>query len=113
MHDSGRVQEKAKMSIILQTNRRNAKKDVEYSTDGYLSLIGKVTWREEHMFEIVRKERLNDTVVRMDIKAPAIAHKAQPGQFIIFRTFEDSERIPLTIAGPIGEKAPYQSFIRS
>ncbi len=51
------------------------------------------------MFEIVRKERLNDTVVRMDIKAPAIAHKAQPGQFIIFRTFEDSERIPLTIAG--------------
>ena len=56
------------------------------------------------MFEIVRKERLNDTVVRMEIKAPAIARRAQPGQFIIFRTFEDSERIPLTIAGYDREK---------
>lgn len=50
------------------------------------------------MFEIVRKEKLNPTVSKMVINAPAIAKKAQPGQFIIFRAFEDSERVPLTIA---------------
>lgn len=51
------------------------------------------------MFKIVKKERLNPTVTRMVIEAPFVARKAEPGQFIIFRAFEDSERIPLTIAG--------------
>ena len=51
------------------------------------------------MFQIVKKERLNPTVTRMVIRAPFVARKAEPGQFIIFRAFEDSERIPLTIAG--------------
>ena len=51
------------------------------------------------MFKIIKKERLNPTVSKMVIDAPFIARKAQPGQFIIFRTHEDSERVPLTIAG--------------
>ena len=50
------------------------------------------------MFTIVKKERLNPTVTRMVIRAPFVARKAEPGQFIIFRTHEDSERVPLTIA---------------
>ena len=50
------------------------------------------------MFTIVKKERLNPTVTRMIIEAPYVARKAEPGQFIIFRTHEDSERVPLTIA---------------
>ncbi len=50
------------------------------------------------MFQIVRKEQLNPTVMLMDIYAPLIAKKAQPGQFVILRTDEDGERIPLTIA---------------
>ena len=50
------------------------------------------------MFKIVSKEHLNPTVTRMVIEAPFIAKKAEPGQFIIFRAFEDSERVPLTIA---------------
>ena len=50
------------------------------------------------MFEIVKKERLNPTVTKMVIRAPFIARKAEPGQFIIFRAQEDSERVPLTIA---------------
>ena len=50
------------------------------------------------MFKIVKKERLNPTVTKMVIEAPFVAKKAEPGQFIIFRAFEDSERIPLTIA---------------
>ena len=50
------------------------------------------------MFTIVKKESLNPTVTRMVIEAPYVARKAEPGQFIIFRTHEDSERVPLTIA---------------
>jgi len=50
------------------------------------------------MFTIVKKERLNPTVTKMVVKAPFVARKAEPGQFIIFRAHEDSERVPLTIA---------------
>lgn len=50
------------------------------------------------MFNIVEKVALNDSVSKMVIDAPLIAKKAEPGQFIIFRAKEDSERIPLTIA---------------
>ncbi len=50
------------------------------------------------MFTILSKEVLNPTVVRMVIDAPAVARKAQPGQFIILRTDADGERIPLTVA---------------
>ncbi len=34
----------------------------------------------------------------MEIEAPAIARKAEPGQFIILRVDEAGERIPLTVA---------------
>ncbi len=50
------------------------------------------------MYPIVYKESLNPTVTRMDILAPRVAKKAQPGQFIILRVDENGERIPLTIA---------------
>ena len=50
------------------------------------------------MYKIVSKERLNPTVTKMVIEAPFVARKAEPGQFIIYRTHEDSERVPLTIA---------------
>ncbi len=51
------------------------------------------------MNKIIEKVSLNPTVTKMVIQAPLIAKKAQPGQFIIVRPLEDSERIPLTIAG--------------
>lgn len=50
------------------------------------------------MFKIVRKVVLNPSVKLMEIDAPYVARKAEPGQFIIFRIDEDGERIPLTIA---------------
>ncbi len=50
------------------------------------------------MYRIVKKEELNEQVTLMEIEAPLIARKAQPGQFIIFRVKEGGERIPLTIA---------------
>ncbi len=50
------------------------------------------------MVKIVRKKVLNPTVTLLEVEAPLIARKAQPGQFIIFRVDENGERIPLTIA---------------
>ena len=50
------------------------------------------------MYKIIKKIELNPTVTRMDIEAPLVAKKAEPGQFIILRTDEEGERIPLTIA---------------
>ena len=50
------------------------------------------------MYRIVKKQVLNPTVTRMDIEAPLIARKAEPGQFIILRVDEKGERIPLTVA---------------
>ena len=50
------------------------------------------------MYKILQKQFLNPTVCKMVIDATMIAKKAQPGQFIILRALEDSERIPLTIS---------------
>lgn len=51
------------------------------------------------MYKILNKKSLNKTVTMMDIYAPFVAAKAEPGQFIILRVDEEGERIPLTVAG--------------
>ena len=56
------------------------------------------------MYPIVKKRVLNETVTLMEIQAPLVARKAQPGQFIIFRIDKEGERVPLTIAGYDREK---------
>ena len=56
------------------------------------------------MYKILEKKALNPTVTKMVVDAPLVAHKAQPGQFIIFRATVDGERIPLTIADYDREK---------
>ncbi len=50
------------------------------------------------MYKILRKKILNPTVTLMEVDAPLVAKKAEPGQFIILRVDEDGERIPLTVA---------------
>lgn len=50
------------------------------------------------MYRIVRKEVLNPYVTLMDVEAPLVAKKAEPGQFIILRVDDEGERIPLTVA---------------
>jgi ferredoxin--NADP+ reductase len=51
------------------------------------------------MFEILeRSEMAQGTVVMNVIRAPKIAAKARPGQFVILRANETGERIPLTMA---------------
>ena len=56
------------------------------------------------MYKIVKKKALNPTVTLMEVEAPLIAKKAEPGQFIILRVDENGERIPLTVAGYDREK---------
>ena len=46
------------------------------------------------MYPIVRKEKLADNIILMDIKAPRVAKECLPGQFIIAKTDEVGERIP-------------------
>ena len=65
------------------------------------------------MYKITEKVALNPTVTKMVIEAPLIAKKAKPGQFIIVRPFEDSERIPLTWPVTTAKRALWISFSRS
>ena len=50
------------------------------------------------MYTILTKEMLTPTICRMVVKAPRLAAAALPGQFLIVRTDEKGERIPLTIS---------------
>ena len=50
------------------------------------------------MYKILKKRELNPTVTLMEVDAPFVARKAEPGQFIILRVDEEGERIPLTVA---------------
>ncbi|HZJ84277.1 MAG TPA: sulfide/dihydroorotate dehydrogenase-like FAD/NAD-binding protein [Syntrophomonadaceae bacterium] len=50
------------------------------------------------MFKITKKESLAKNIKLFDVYAPNIAKKAKPGQFVIVRSDEKGERIPLTIA---------------
>jgi len=49
------------------------------------------------MYTIIAKTPLSHNVSRMEILAPPVARKALPGQFVILRAMEHSERIPLTV----------------
>ena len=50
------------------------------------------------MFQIVDARLLAASVKQFKIKAPEIAKRRKPGQFIVLRVNEEGERIPLTIA---------------
>jgi ferredoxin--NADP+ reductase len=50
------------------------------------------------MYKILLRENLVPNIHLFKIKAPAVARKAKPGQFVVIRIDEKGERIPLTIA---------------
>ena len=56
------------------------------------------------MYKIVKKEILNENVILMEIAAPLVSKKCEPGQFIILMVSDEGERIPLTIADYNREK---------
>lgn len=49
------------------------------------------------MYKIKRRESLSENIFLIDVSAPRVAEKCLPGQFVIVRADEKSERIPLTI----------------
>lgn len=51
------------------------------------------------MFPIVEHETLAPLVHRMSVKAPMIAEKCKPGQFVILIVDERGERVPFTVSG--------------
>lgn len=56
------------------------------------------------MFKILKAKQLNEVIYLMEVEAPRVAAHCLPGQFVIVRTDEDSERIPLTICDYDREK---------
>jgi ferredoxin--NADP+ reductase len=50
------------------------------------------------LYKIREKQKLVPNIHLIEVEAPAVAKKAQPGQFVIVTIDEKGERIPLTIA---------------
>lgn len=50
------------------------------------------------MYEVLEKENLAPGLVRLRIRAPDVAEKVRPGQFVIVRVDETGERVPLSLA---------------
>jgi ferredoxin--NADP+ reductase len=50
------------------------------------------------VYKILKKQVLSELVTLMEVSAPQVTRKAKAGQFVIVRAYEESERIPLTIA---------------
>ena len=63
-------------------------------------------------YEIVRKEDLNSEDYLIEVKAPLIASKWKPGQFVVFRLHEKGERVPMSIYGVDLGKGTLTMFIK-
>lgn len=64
-------------------------------------------------YKILRKEVLNPQIFLMEVAAPLIAKKAEPGQFIILRIDEYGERVPFTIADFDREKGTVTIIVQA
>jgi NAD(P)H-flavin reductase len=64
------------------------------------------------MNKILEKEFISPQVFRMAVEAPDIARKRKAGQFIILRTCDSGERIPLTIADADAEKGTIELIVQ-
>ena len=64
------------------------------------------------MNKILEKEFISPQVFRMTVEAPDIARKRMAGQFIILRTSDAGERIPLTIADADAEKGTIELIVQ-
>ncbi|MDR0743933.1 MAG: sulfide/dihydroorotate dehydrogenase-like FAD/NAD-binding protein [Tannerella sp.] len=65
------------------------------------------------MNKIVGKERFSENVVKLVVEAPLIARSRKAGHFVMVRTGEKGERIPLTIAGADVEKGTIDLVIQA
>ncbi|MCM1258353.1 MAG: sulfide/dihydroorotate dehydrogenase-like FAD/NAD-binding protein [Roseburia sp.] len=65
------------------------------------------------MYPIVRSEKLADKIYLMEVEAPRVAKSCEPGQFVIVKTDEVGERIPLTICDYDREKGTVTIVIQT
>ena len=64
-------------------------------------------------YKILKKEDLNPQIFLMEIEAPAVSHRCEPGQFIMLRTDELGERVPFTIADFDREKGSVTIIVQA
>ena len=64
-------------------------------------------------YRIIKKKDLNPQIFLMEIEAPLVAKKAEPGQFIILRIDEKGERVPFTIADFDREKGTVTIIVQA
>lgn len=67
----------------------------------------------EGLYKIVEKQDLSPTISRHVVYAPLIAAKAKPGHFVILRTKEGGERIPVTLVDWSAEDGTVTVIIQS
>ncbi len=65
------------------------------------------------MYPILRSEKLADKIYLMEVEAPRVAKACEPGQFVIVKTDEVGERIPLTICDYDREKGSVTIVIQT
>ena len=67
------------------------------------------------MYKVVTKRFLNEakSICLFEIEAPMIARHAYAGQFIIFRLDEQSERVPVSVAGWDREKGTVTVMVQA
>ncbi len=75
-------------------------------TEHKCSILG-----EDSAYKIVSKRKVTPNVHRLLVKAPAVARKANPGQFVIVRVSERGERIPITLAGADTERGFLELYV--
>jgi len=86
--------QKAAMEISRYLRRMEKEEGEEKPTE---EIVVKERFREGKSI-ILKKEDLSPEIIRWVVKAPQIAKKTKPGQFVILRIIKRGERIPLTIA---------------
>ncbi len=64
-------------------------------------------------YKIITKQVLNPQIFLMEVEAPLVAKKAEPGQFIILRIDEFGERVPFTIADFDREKGTVTIIVQT
>jgi len=65
------------------------------------------------VYRVVKRRQLAPTIVLFEVEAPAIAKKVEPGQFVIVRQDDKSERIPLTVMDFDREKGTVTIVVQS
>jgi len=65
------------------------------------------------MFDILEAVPLAPTLTRFVVHAPLVAHKRQPGHFVIVRVTDTGERIPLTIVDAEPERGSITLIVQA